>query len=164
LRLNVGFLLNKNVGYSRNFDFEEASLSLGEDLYLFDFHGALRLTRTGQGVYAQGRLHGSFEQECVRCLTTFPQELDAKLDELFIYPPDKASDPQLAISETAILDLTPLLREIFLLDIPLQPICRENCLGLCPECGENLNENYHRHEELDIDPRLAVLKNLLSKS
>ena len=110
----MGFLLNKNVGYSRNFDFEEASLSLGEDLYLFDFHGALRLTRTGQGVYAQGKLHGSFEQECVRCLTTFPQELDAKLDELFIYPPDKASDPQLAsgaglaIEDAIVISLGPV--------------------------------------------------------
>jgi len=157
-------LLNKNVGYSRNFDFEEASLYLGEDLQLFDLHGALRLTRTGQGVYAQGKLRGSLQQECVRCLTSFPQDLDARLDELFVYPPDKASDPQLAISENAILDLTPLLREIFLLDLPLQPVCREGCLGLCPECGENLNENNHRHEAIDIDPRMAVLKNLLSKS
>jgi uncharacterized protein len=164
LRLNIGFLLNKNVGYSRNFDFEEASLYLGEDLQLLDLNGALRLTRTGQGVYAQGTLRGTIELECVRCLTSFPQQLDAHLDELFVYPPDKASDPQLAISENAILDLTPLLREIFLLDVPLQPICRADCLGLCPECGENLNENYHRHEETDIDPRMAVLKNLLSKS
>jgi uncharacterized protein len=160
----VGFLLNKNVGYSRNFDFDEASLYLGEDLQLFDLNGALRLTRTGQGIYAQGMLSGTLELECVRCLSTFPQVLEAELDELFVYPPDKASDPQLAISENAILDLTPLLREIFLLDVPMQPVCREGCRGLCPECGENLNENEHRHEELDIDPRMAVLKNLLSKS
>ncbi|MEJ2011849.1 MAG: DUF177 domain-containing protein [Anaerolineales bacterium] len=157
-------MLNKNVGSSRNFDFDEASLFLGEDLQLFDLNGALRLTRTGQGVYAQGTLRGTLELECVRCLSTFPQGLDAQLGELFVYPPDKASDPELAISENAILDLTPLLREIFLLDVPMQPICSESCLGLCPECGENLNENNHRHEELDLDPRMAVLKNLLSKS
>jgi len=157
-------LLNKNVGYSRNFDFEEASLSLGEDLQLFDLNGALRLTRTGQGVYAQGSLQAALEQECVRCLTDFAQPLSARLDELFVYPPDKATDPQLAISENAILDLAPLLREIFLLDLPLQPVCQADCLGLCPECGENLNQHFHRHEELDIDPRLAVLKNLLSES
>jgi uncharacterized protein len=164
LRLNVGFLLNKNVGYSRNFDFEEASLSLGEDLNLFDLHGSLRLTRTGQGVYVQGSLIASLDLECVRCLTDFPQQLEAGIDELFTYPPDKAADPQLAISENALLDLTPLMREIFLLDQPIQPVCREDCLGLCAECGENLNENYHDHQTVDIDPRLAVLKSLLSKS
>lgn len=164
MRLNVGFLLNKNVGYSRNFDFEEASLSLGEDLNLFDLHGSVRLTRTGQGIYVQGSLTASLELECVRCLTDFPQQLEAGIDELFTYPPDKAPDPQLAISENALLDLTPLMREIFLLDQPIQPVCREDCLGLCAECGENLNDNYHTHQAVDVDPRLAVLKSLLSKS
>jgi uncharacterized protein len=157
-------LLNKNIGYSRNFDFEEASLSLGEDLKLFDLHGSLRLTRTGQGVYVQGTLVASIDLECVRCLTDFPQELKAGINELFTYPPDKAADPQLAISEHALLDLTPLMREFFLLDQPIQPVCREDCLGLCAECGENLNENFHTHQVAEIDPRLAVLKSLLSKS
>ena len=80
MRLNVGFLLNKNVGYSRNFDFEEASLPLGEDLNLYDLHGSLRLTRTGQGVYVQGSLAATLELECVRCLTDFPQRLEALID------------------------------------------------------------------------------------
>jgi uncharacterized protein len=157
-------LLNKNVGYSRNFDFEQASLSLGEDLNLLDLLGSLRLTRTGQGIYVQGSLAASVEMECVRCLTDFPQQLEAVIDELFTYPPDKAADPQLAISENALLDLTPLTREVFLLDQPIQPVCRVDCLGLCAECGENLNENKHDHQAVDIDPRLAVLKSLLSKS
>jgi uncharacterized protein len=50
-----------------------------------------------------------------------------------------------------------------LLEIPISPICRPDCLGLCPVCGESLNENTHHHEEEFIDPRLEGLKKLLDE-
>jgi uncharacterized protein len=164
LRLNVGFLLNKNVGYSRNFDFQEFSLQIGDDLSVTDFSGQARLTRTNQGVLVQAKFEGKVIAECVRCLTEFGQILTAEIDELFTYPPDKADDPQTTISEQAILDLTPMLREVLLLDMPIQPTCKPDCLGLCPYCGENRNEVQCSHPEAEIDPRMAVLKTLLSKS
>ena len=163
LRLNVGFLLNKDVGYGRNFEFEEPSLLIG-DVLISDLRGSARLSRTGQGIYIKGHLQGNIDLECVRCLSDFKQILRAELDELFDFPPEKDSDPHLTISEDAILDLSPLLREIFLLDVPIQPICRVECMGLCPVCGEVFTEGHQSHPEEDIDPRLAVLKTLLSVS
>ncbi len=161
MRLNVGFLLNKNVGYSRNFEFEETQTVVDGDLEVKDLTGTLHATRTGQGVYLRGKLTAEAPAECVRCLDEFPQTLTAEIDELFVYPPQEDVEAELTISEDAILDLNPILRELIILDIPIQPVCREGCKGLCPVCGENRNEQHCEHPEEDIDPRMAVLKSLL---
>ena len=161
LRLNVGFLLNKNVGYSRNFEFEVPHTLVDGDLEVKNLTGTLHATRTGQGVYMHGTLNADTPIECVRCLDEFTQVLSAKIDELFVYPPQKDVEPELTISEDAILDLNPIMRELFILDTPIQPVCRADCKGLCPVCGENRNEQECEHPEENIDPRMAVLKSLL---
>jgi uncharacterized protein len=164
LRINVGFLLHQGVGFSRNFDFDHPRVQVGSDLEVAGLKGSLRLTRTAQGLYAQGRLRASAPAECVRCLTEFDQRLEIEVADLFVYPPDQASDPLLSVPETGILDLSPLVREYLLLDIPLQPVCRSDCKGLCPECGNNLNETTCTHPTAGIDPRLSALKSLLPES
>jgi uncharacterized protein len=161
LRLNVGFLLNKNVGYSRNFEFDVPHPVIDGDLEVKKLTGTLHATRTGQGVYMHGKLTAITPIECVRCLDEFDQILTAELDELFVYPPQNDVEPELTITEEAILDLNPILRELFILDTPIQPVCRTDCKGLCPICGENRNEQQCEHPEEDIDPRFAVLKSLL---
>jgi uncharacterized protein len=164
LRLNVGFMLPQNVGFSRTFDFDVPELHLGSDLALTTLRGTLTLTRTSQGVLVNGKLYAITPQVCSRCLSDFGQALTLELSELFVYPPSKASDPQLIISETGILDLEPIAREVFLLDIPIRPLCRFDCRGLCPQCGANRNEGECQHEEVQIDPRLELLRSLLNKS
>lgn len=161
MRLNVGFLLNKNVGFSRNFDFDHERLRISDDLDVAALSGILRLTRTHQGVYVEGRLQARLSVECVRCLELYEQELSVHFDDLFEFPADAESDPLLTIPETAIMDIRPLLREYLLLDVPIQPLCSSECKGLCPTCGGNLNEHECQHPESEIDPRLAVLKTLL---
>ncbi len=164
LRLNVGFLLNKNTGYSRNFEFDEPAVRLGDDLDLTDLRGAIQLTRTGEGLYAHGSLEASTTLDCVRCLTPYQQTLKLELDDLFAFPPDRESDPLLSIPENGILDLNPIVREYFLLDIPIQPLCRKDCKGLCPVCGESLNESDCNHTEDEIDSRLEALRALIDKA
>jgi uncharacterized protein len=164
LRLNVGFLLNKNVGYSRDFVFEHDSVQVGDDLEVSNLRGTVQLTCTSQGVYAQGHFETQVCLDCVRCLKSFDQELSVGLKALFIYPPNRAIDPLLAIDESGMLDLNPLLRECLLLEIPIQPRCQQECKGLCPVCGGNLNDSICEHPRTDIDPRLAELKTLLTKS
>ncbi len=163
LRLNVGFLLHESIGYSRTFDFDLPAVQVSEDLDVSHMQGDLRLTRTAQGLYGLGRLQATTPLECVRCLTPFDQEINARINDLFVYPPGGTSEPLLAIPETAILDLGPLLREYYLLDVPLQPVCRLDCKGLCPECGNNLNETTCTHPASDVDPRPAGLQSLLSR-
>ena len=161
LRINVGFLLHEQVGYSRTFDFDHPAVQISEDLAIRKLRGSLRFTRTAQGLYGEGRLTAVTGLECVRCLSEFDQPLTIRVGDLFASPPVQANDPLLAIPETGILDLSPLLREYLLLEVPLQPLCRPDCRGLCPECGNNLNEAQCSHPDDSIDPRLAALRSLL---
>lgn len=163
LRLNVGFLLNKSVGFSRIFELDLASVEVGGELAVSNLSGELRFTRTGQGLYGHGTLTAEQTMECARCLRAYQQGLEAHLDELFVYPAEEAEDPLLAIPETGILDLHPLLREMFILDLPLQPLCQHGCNGLCPICGKDLNHEQCSHPDEEIDPRLAPLKRLLTQ-
>jgi uncharacterized protein len=164
LRLNVGFLLHQNVGFSRVFEFDIPTSRLGDELAVEDLRGRLRLTRTAQGIYVAGVLRARMELECVRCLTPIRQPLESEFGELYVYPAEKADDPVLAIPETAILNLSPLLRELMWLDVPTQPLCRDDCKGLCPVCGNNRNVESCDHPHENIDPRLAPLKALLQDS
>lgn len=161
LRINVGFLLHEQVGYSRTFDFDLPAVQISEDLDIRKLQGSLRLTRTAQGLYGEGRLTAVTGAECVRCLSEFELPLTIRINDLFAFPPGQATDPLLAVPETGLLELSPLLREYLLLEIPLQPLCQADCRGLCPECGNNLNEAPCSHPQDSIDPRLAALRSLL---
>ncbi len=162
LRLNVGFLLHQTVGFSRVFEFEIPSVTVDSDLDVLGLTGELRLTRTAQGLYGQGKIRADVTAECSRCVENFEQPLAADIEELFVYPPERADELVLAIPETGILDLNPLFRETLILAVPLRPVCREDCLGLCPVCGGNRNLSACEHPDQSIDPRFESLKNLLS--
>lgn len=164
LRINVGFLLHQDVGYSRKFEFNEATVQVTDDLDVSNLIGEVQFTRTAQGLYAQGKLKAQVPLECVRCLSGFDQQLTTEVNDLFSYPPDKDTDPLLAIPKTTIVDMTDLVREYLLLDIPIQPICDRGCEGMCAICGNRMSEGMCEHPEKEIDPRMAVLQSLLSES
>jgi uncharacterized protein len=163
LRLNVGFLIHQSVGYSRNFDYDLPSVRVDSGLDVTDFQGNLQLTRTHQGLLAQGKMQASTQLDCVRCIQPYNQLLQISIETLFVYPSSKATDPLLSIPETGILDLGPLLREYLLLAIPIQPLCSPDCKGLCPICGINRNLYHCDHPLTEVDPRLEILKTLLPK-
>ncbi len=155
LCLNVGFMLHQTVGYNRIFEFDHPSVQVSDDLDVSDLQGELRLTRTAQGLYTSGGMQASTQAECVRCLTPFAQRLVITFDDLFIYPSSRATEPLLAVPETGLLDLSPLAREYMLLAFPLQPLCRPDCRGLCPECGVNWNEADCEHRSIESEARGA---------
>ncbi len=161
LQLNVGFLLKENVGYSRQMDFEIPLLEVADDLDLSNFRGSVLLIRTAPGIYIQGKLKGDHPAECVRCLTEFPQTLTADIKQLYDFPAEPASE--FAVAETGILDLAPLVRELMLISMPIRALCRPNCKGLCPNCGQDWNEGACDCEKDEINPQFAVLKDLLKK-
>lgn len=164
LRLNVGFLLNKSVGFSRIFEFEHEFLKVGGEIPVRDLRGSLRFTRTAQGLYGEGQFEALVQVECDRCLEPFDLPLTPQVHELFEFPESQAEDPLLGIPETGILNLEPLLREMLLLEMPTHPICQPDCRGLCPVCGGNRNMIHCEHPTDDIDPRMAALKSLLPES
>ncbi len=161
LRLNVGFLLKEGVGYSREFTFDEPLVHVADDLTVNNLGGSVTLTRTPQGLYAQGRLTATVDYECSRCLENFDQRVSARLAELYHFPPESAPPDALIVTDDAHLDLTPVVREDFLLSIPMHALCRPDCKGLCPQCGANWNEGPCDCRDDTIDPRLAPLAKLL---
>lgn len=161
LRLNVGFIRNQSVGYSRDFPIDLPSVFLKPDLKLYNLVGNALVTRTAHGLLVQAKLSAQVSAECARCLNDFSQPLEAEFTELYAFTPNSATESGLLLPETGIIDIGPIVREEMLLAIPISPICSPDCKGLCPVCGENLNETVCNHEDESFDPRLSVLKTLL---
>jgi DUF177 domain-containing protein len=146
LILNVGFIVHQTVGYSRDFPFEVQSLHLPPDLDLYDLSGEARVTRTAQGLLVQVKMSAAVNAECVRCLTDFRQTLEVDYTDLFAFTRDQMSESGLLMPENGKIDLAPALRDEMLLAVPISPLCKPDCKGLCPVCGENLNETACNHE------------------
>ena len=161
LRFNFGFLLEAPNGTSREVELNYPTIRVSEDMILEPLAGSFSATRTSEGIYLSGRLKSRIIQECVRCLEDAVVPLGLEIDELFYYPPDAAPAEVYVVGENGFIDLSPLVRELALLDTPIQPLCRLDCQGLCINCGQNLNEGDCGCEEDDIDPRMDVLKQLI---
>jgi uncharacterized protein len=160
LRFNLGYLLETKLGESRVIELDYPTITV-EDVTLTPLRGELVLTRTSKGVYLSGELHTATAVSCVRCLEDTLAPVTVNLEELLYYPPWEAPPGELFIGEDGFIDLAPLVRELSLLELPIQPICKADCLGLCQQCGQNLNERDCGCTDNEIDPRLAVLKALL---
>jgi uncharacterized protein len=163
LRLNVGFVVAQSAGFSRDIPFDLPQINIPPDLHLSGLLGNVRATRTPQGILLQVTFQALINLECVRCLTDFQQTLNIDFTELYAFSQRYMTDSGLIMPDTGIIDLSPVLREYILLAIPISPLCRPDCKGLCPVCGNNLNESTCYHEEDSGDPRLASLKSLLDK-
>ncbi|MCA9949730.1 MAG: DUF177 domain-containing protein [Anaerolineales bacterium] len=161
LRFNFGFLLEAGLGTSRIIELDYPTIRVAQDLDLTPLQGVFTATRTSEGVYLSGMLSTNMVFECVRCLEDAEQTIEIDLDELFYYPAHTAPPGEYVIRDDGFVDLAPLVRESALLAIPVQPLCKPNCQGLCMECGQNLNEADCGCDPEDIDPRLAALKDFL---
>lgn len=117
----------------------------------------VRLESVVEGVLVTGTAGVQLRGECVRCLGEIADEMEIEIQELFVYPNSEATSEEASRLSGDKLDLEPLLRDDIVIDLPFQPLCREDCAGLCATCGANLNDDpQHRHEE-PIDSRWAKL-------
>ena len=116
-----------------------------------------------EGVLVTGTARAALEGECVRCLEPISEEIEVRFQELFVYD-DREVDPdeELEVSKLQddLVDLEPLLRDAVVLALPFQPLCEDDCPGLCAECGARLADDPdHSHGE-PVDPRWAALATL----
>lgn len=160
LRFNFGFLIESSLGTSSDFEFDYPTLSV-EDMTFVPLAGKFRATRTGEGIYISGRFETKTDIECVRCLEDATIPLHGDVKELFYYPPSLAPEEEYKVGEDGNIDLGPVIREVAIMEMPMQPICNEDCKGLCLECGINFNRETCDCEFDDIDPRMAELRKLL---
>jgi uncharacterized protein len=141
------------------------------------------LTRAGDRFHLRGRIVATLQLSCGRCLTPFPKPVATEVDLTYVpdtppagtaakdakgHRPDEEvelQDEDLSTSyyHDHLLDLGEMLREQFYLALPMQPLCRPACLGLCPVCGKDRNVESCQCQTEWVDPRLSVLKALVTR-
>ena len=131
----------------------------------------LRLEAVMEGVLVTGSAQAALDGECVRCLETISDEIEVEFQELFVYHdhashrggaagPADPEDDETSRLEGDLLDLEPLVRDAVVLALPFQPLCEDDCPGLCTECGARLADDPGHAHEAAIDPRWAGLQQL----
>ncbi|WP_114855681.1 DUF177 domain-containing protein [Brachybacterium sp. YJGR34] len=114
-----------------------------------------------EGIYVHGTVVAHLEGECSRCLDPVEQDVDARLDELFMIPEKVKAEEQedaVLLVEDAVT-LGPLVRDLLAMEAEERPLCREDCPGLCAQCGARMEDDPEHHHDV-IDDRFAALKGL----
>jgi uncharacterized protein len=123
----------------------------------------LRLEAVMEGVLVTGSASAELAGECARCLEPIADEIDVRFQELFVYDDQGYSsgeDDEVSMLEGDLVDLEPLLRDAVVLALPFQPLCEDDCPGLCTECGARLADDPGHTHEAAIDPRWGKLQQL----
>ncbi|MCF6461041.1 YceD family protein [Clostridium sp. Cult3] len=110
-------------------------------------------------------IHYEYEEACGRCLTPFSREKDTVLSGRLINDSDEILDDEdeVIYYKGEELDLTEDIMDMVILSLPMKPLCNEDCKGLCPKCGINLNKEECDCVLEEIDPRLEKLKDFFPK-
>jgi uncharacterized protein len=118
----------------------------------------LRLESVLDGVLVSGEVHAEVVGECGRCLE--PVRLDVDVQELFTYDPVPAGEGELPSLQGDFIDFEPVARDAVVLGLPQNPVCADDCAGLCPGCGEALRDLPADHDHGATDPRWDTLAEL----
>ena len=128
----------------------------------------LRLEAVMEGILVSGSVSGHLAGECVRCLDSVDDEVVGDVQELYVYPgrtPAGEEEDELRELADEMIDLEPLLYDMLVPALPFQPLCRDDCPGLCSECGARLaDEPGHAHDSADARwADLARLRGVLTE-
>jgi uncharacterized protein len=127
----------------------------------------LRLESVMDGVLVSGHVTAPVSGQCGRCLADVSDTLHVKIQELFVYPEaatEHDEEDEVAQLDGDFLDLAPTLRDAVVLALPLKPLCREDCQGLCATCGEPLDDLPPDHSHDVTDTRWGALAGLLQQT
>ena len=124
----------------------------------------LELESVVEGIYAHGTVTAHLEGECSRCLDPVDQDIATRFDELFLYPEkvkaEEREDSVLLVDDE--VRLGPVVRDTLAVEADERPLCREDCPGLCAQCGFRMEDDPDHHHEV-IDERFAALKGLFDE-
>ena len=169
LTYNVSGLLADAAGDSRSFSLDGLTLDLDDLRLAQPIAGNVRLARTNRGLLVSVRATTSIEGSCSRCLRPIEIPVAIEIQEEALPSIDLESGAPVEVTEEEAevalrlndhheLDLEDEIREAIQLAEPIAPLCRLDCPGLCPVCGEELAGGPHDHAPDDVDPRLAALQ------
>ena len=167
IQINVAQLLKSPIGTIREWDVE-ATVSTPDDARLIKpVVGRVSVTRITGGVLAQGHFSTEVELTCDRCLGLFSVSVEFDLEEEFVSVVDVNTgkwvkmdevDPVLLLDDHHVLDLAEVFRQATYLGLPMHPICGPECQGLCPRCGQSIDEGPCGCADDEIDPRWESLQ------
>ena len=169
MQINVSQLLQEPIGSERDYQFDEV-VDITGDGKDEQVQGECSLLRTQRSVLTKCTLNTEVELNCSRCLSPFLYPLTLNFQEEYFPTVDVLSGAPLPLPEEAgaftidghhILDLTEATRPYTLMAIPMKPLCHQDCAGLCPTCGCNLNQGHCDCPTPSIDPRWSQLTKLL---
>lgn len=169
MKINVAQQLKGPVGSVRGYKIDDDIDLVGNRCRV---QGEVNFTRTDKAILVEGTLATHVELTCSRCLVVYTQRLTFQVEEEFhptidintgyaLVLPDEPES--FTIDARHMIDLTEPVRQNALTAMPMKPLCREDCAGLCPVCGANLNQGLCGCERQPADPRWADLLKLLKK-
>ncbi|HSH31257.1 MAG TPA: YceD family protein [Candidatus Saccharimonadales bacterium] len=145
MHINTKDILDRETGERAEFAIRDEKPDLPDISLAGGVSGSVTVTRLDDGLLADGHLVAELELECHRCLKAYTYPTQIKLAGRFSFAPDPSAEgEEWPISKQLEIDLAPLVRQELLLDLPIQLLCRPDCPGLCPECGQ-LSEPGHEH-------------------
>lgn len=166
---NVAQLLREPTGAERTYPVD-VDLPVAEDAPPSHLEGLVRLVRTHRGLLAYGNLTGELRDTCSRCLGVAVEPVTLRFEDEFLptvdintgaqLPRDPADAEAFEIDEHHHLDLTEAVRQALVVEQSMQPLCREDCAGLCAQCGVNLNEGRCACSTETVDARWSALERL----
>ncbi len=176
MKLDISEIMNR-VGTRFGYDINENCDDIEDFVCLKPVTGHIEFTNTGRLIIVRGSLFATLDVECGRCLRHFAIELKAEIAEQHKYRLSHFSvdegeleeDPVEMEQETPelwegnLFDLGELIRQTILAELPIRPLCDEQCKGLCPKCGLNYNEGQCNCIHDNADTPFTALGDLLKK-
>jgi len=175
IAVNVAQLLKLPPGTTRDFEFADQLPELDQEVELVrPLTGRAHLMRTSRGIFVASRYRAVARLLCGRCVEPTEFEIEGSSADEFAPTvdvvtghalEDQPESTELAIDERHVLDLTEVIRQDLLTRLPLQPLCRADCPGLCAECGQNLGEARCRcGQETEAESPFAGLAELMRRN
>lgn len=164
MHFNLAQLLKEPIGSTR--DYEVADSFAGPENGTDRAHGWVRVIRTHHGVLVRAELETQVKLTCSRCIGQFELRSDLIMEEESFPTIDPATGRKTEPPEEAegaihldaqhILDMTEVVRQYVLTEAPIKPLCREDCPGLCPGCGSNLNKEKCKCNAAPADSQVGI--------
>ncbi len=132
----------------------------------------IKILKIGKKVLIEGSVKIAVSLNCSRCLNDFPYPLDISFREEYNPAKESAEDDETELTDRELdlsfyrddeIDIAGLIKEQVQLSVPMKPLCSSGCMGICPECGKDLNVGPCECKKDTVDPRLAPLEKFKEK-
>lgn len=171
MHIDIGEI-RKSPGFKGHYDMEWSveSIEISGDKAVFEkpLQVSLDIRNNNGIIELSGSITGGTKLICVRCLEQYSFQLDANIEERYCHSSEVArlqddgiNTEEINVFEGNRIELDEIFQESLVLAFPMKNLCKEDCAGLCSNCGTNLNTDQCSCETVTIDPRLEVLKKLL---